>query len=202
MPILEALAAGELQTAGKRVLIVRGGKAVDAISGAAVSPIPEGAEDVVVNNRLRGAVQGALAALRLTSADRSARLTAAKELVGGTDEAALPLVVKALEKEQDPEIRPLLEQIAASLQLKTGTPEQRIAAMRTLAESSASSTRPILQSLLDSEKDPDVRYEVEKACARSTRAPHGTSVPVSRSPASRSARCCCSPRSVSRSPTA
>ena len=70
---MQALAAGELHTAGKRVLIVRGGKAVDAISGAAVSPIPEGAEDVVVNNRLRRELQGALAALRLTFTDRSAR---------------------------------------------------------------------------------------------------------------------------------
>ena len=61
--------------------------------------VPEGAEDVVVNNRLRGALQGALAALKLTSPDRSVRLAAAKELVGGADEAALPLVVKALEKE-------------------------------------------------------------------------------------------------------
>jgi urea transport system permease protein len=163
VPILEALAAGDLQTAGKRVLIVKDGKAVDALTGAAVRPVPEGAEDVMVNNRLRGAVQGALAALRLTSSERGMRLAAARELLGGADEAALPLVVKALEKEQDPEVRPLLERIAAGLQLKTGTPEARIAAIRTLADSSASNTRMVLHSVLDSEKDEDVRHELEKA---------------------------------------
>jgi urea transport system permease protein len=161
--ILEALAAGDLQIAGKRVLIVRDGKALDAITGAAVSPIPEGADDVLVNNRLRGAVQGALAALRLTSSDRSVRLAAARELSGGADEAALPLVAKALETESDPEIRPLLEHVAASLRLKTGTREERIAAIRMLADAGTSNTRTILQSLLASEKDEDVRHEVEKA---------------------------------------
>src|SRR5687768_563360 len=35
--ILEALAAGELQVAGKRVLIVKGGEASDAITGARIS---------------------------------------------------------------------------------------------------------------------------------------------------------------------
>jgi urea transport system permease protein len=161
--ILEALASGDLQTAGKRVLIVRDGKAVDAITGAAVSPIPEGADDVLVNNRLRGAVQGALAALRLTSPDRGVRLAAARELAGGAEEAALPLVARALEKEDDAEIRSLLQTIAAGLRLKTGTQEERIAAIRTFAGSSGSGTRTVLQSLLESEKDADVRYEVEKA---------------------------------------
>src|SRR6201989_3044853 len=44
--IFEALAAGELQVAGKRVLIVKDGAATDAITGAKVAPLPEGLEDV------------------------------------------------------------------------------------------------------------------------------------------------------------
>jgi urea transport system permease protein len=161
--ILEALADGNLQTADKRVLIVKDGKAVDASTGATVSPVPEGADDITVNNRLRTAIQGAVAALRLSSEERSVRLASARELSGGADEAALPLVLTALDNEKDPEIRPLLEQVAALLQFKTGTPESKINAVRKLADSSAPNTRSILQSLLESEKDEDVRFEVEKA---------------------------------------
>src|SRR5262249_23780812 len=121
--VLQALAEGELQVAGKRVLIVKGGEATDAATGEKVAPRPAEREDVIANNRVRGAVQGALAALRLVSPDRATRLAAARELAGGADESVLTLVKKALEKEGDPAIRPLLEQIAATLELKSGTKE-------------------------------------------------------------------------------
>jgi urea transport system permease protein len=159
--ILEALAAGELQAADKRVLIIRNGVATDAISGDKVSPIPEGGEDVAVNNRLRAAVQAALSAFDLASGDRDARLAAAKALAAGADEAVLPLVLRAQAKETDPEIKPLLAQIAAAMQVKTGSREKRLAAVRTLASSSAGNTRTVLASLLESEKDPEVRQSLE-----------------------------------------
>src|SRR5688500_330917 len=85
--VLEALAAGELQVAGDRVLIVRGGEAVDAATGARVKPLPKDAEDVVANNRLRSAVASALAAHKLGSGDRAARLAAARELAASADDA-------------------------------------------------------------------------------------------------------------------
>ncbi|MES2563654.1 MAG: urea ABC transporter permease subunit UrtB [Pseudomonadota bacterium] len=159
--ILQALAAGELQTADKRVLIVKGGKAIDALSGQSVSPLPASAEDVPANNRLRGTVQAALAAFGLASADRNARLAAAKELAGGADEAVLPLVLKAQARETDAEIKLLLAQIAAAMQVKTGTHEARLAAVRTLAASSAGNTRTLLAALLESEKDAEVRQSLE-----------------------------------------
>ena len=65
--------------------------------------------EVVVNNRLRGAVNDALAALRLLSPERATRFAAAKELAAGADPSMLPLVNRALEKEADPDIRSLLE---------------------------------------------------------------------------------------------
>src|ERR1043166_4452348 len=59
--VLKSLADGELQVAGGRVLIVKGEDATDAATGAPVKPLPEAREDVVVNNRLRGEVEGAQA---------------------------------------------------------------------------------------------------------------------------------------------
>src|SRR2546423_1403821 len=96
--ILEALAEGALQTAGNRVLIVKDGQATDAITGAKVKPVPDAAEDVAVNNRLRSAVQSALAVFDLASPERNARLRAARELAQNADEAVLPLVRKELER--------------------------------------------------------------------------------------------------------
>ena len=163
LPILEALAAGELQVAGKRVLIVKGGEASDAITGANVAPVPQGAEDVSVNNRLRGAVQSALAALRLTSKDRDVRLTAVKELAGSADESVLPQIRKALAQESDAEVKTQLSQIAAVLQIKSGTHEERMAAIRTLAYSDAGNTRTTLQGLLDAEQDAEIKAEIERS---------------------------------------
>ena len=73
--LLQAAADGELQTSGKRVLIVKGAEAVDAATGAKVSPLPEDREDVILNNRVRREIGGAVAALKLISPDSAARLT-------------------------------------------------------------------------------------------------------------------------------
>ena len=72
--LLQALSDGAVQVAGKQVLIVKGEDAVDAISGAKVSPLPAGLEDVNVNNRLRRELESGIAALHLISPDRALSL--------------------------------------------------------------------------------------------------------------------------------
>ena len=165
---LESLLAGEVQTvAEKQVLIVRNGKAVDAVSGKEVSPLPEGAEEVTLNNRLRREVESAVAALKLVATDRTARLAAAKALEGGADEGMLPILAKALAKESDPEIKALLVIIQASVQLKSSDAQVRLAAVRALASSSSSSTKTVLLTLLEkkgeewTEPDAAVRAEAQ-----------------------------------------
>ena len=168
--VLTALANGELQTAGERVLIVTGADAVDAVTGDKISPLPAAREDVNINNRLRRELTTALAALKLVSADRSIRLAAAKELAAGAEEAMLPLVKKALAGETDPEIGPILQFIAATLELKSGTKSERLAAIRTLGLSKAASTKTLLLPLLEknpdgsfAEADDDIRFEAQKS---------------------------------------
>jgi urea transport system permease protein len=165
---LQSLLAGEVQTvAEKQVLIVKDGKAVDAVTGAAVSPLPEGAEEVTLNNRLRREVEAAIAALGLVSTDRAARLAAAKALEGGADEGMLPILARALAKESDPEIKALLSIIQASVQLKSSDAAVRLAAVRALAGSSSSSSKTALLALLEkkgdawTEPDPAVRAEAQ-----------------------------------------
>jgi hypothetical protein len=54
--LLKAFAEGELHTVDRRIVLVRGGRALDVFSGQAV---PGEREEVVANNRLRGAVASA-----------------------------------------------------------------------------------------------------------------------------------------------
>jgi urea transport system permease protein len=163
---LQAVAEGDVQTVEvkgvRRVFIVKGGQAVDAFTGEKVDPVPEGTEDVVANNRLRKEIEGALAALKLIAPERETRLAAAKELASGADAAMLPLVKKALEKETDAAIKPVLEVIAASMEVKGGSKEQRIAAIRRLADSNSPNSRTLLAEAA-TDADADIKMEAQKS---------------------------------------
>src|SRR5882724_9081603 len=108
--LLQALADGELYTSGKRVLIIKGESATDAVTGAKLARIPDDKEDISVNNRLRRELNGALAALNLISPKVEVRFSSVKELLGGAEPAMLPLVKKALDRESNPDIKAMLEQ--------------------------------------------------------------------------------------------
>ena len=160
--LLEAFAEGEVQTAGKRILVVKGGQGTDAISGEKVEPLPAGLEDVVANNRLRREIEGALSALKLVSPQRATRLEAAKQLAAGAEDSVLPLVKKALAKEADRDIKAILELIAASLELKSGSKESRIAAIRTLGVSTSPNSKTLLIQV-SADPDPDIKAEAQKS---------------------------------------
>jgi urea transport system permease protein len=157
--LLKALADGEVRVSGTSVLLVKDGEATDAATGAAVRPLPEPLDEVMVNNRLRREIDGALAALRLVSSERSVRLAAVKELSGGADDAMLPLVKKALAAERDAGIRESLAGIVASMELKSPDKATRLAAAKLLGASSNPNTKTLLLPLLDKEleSDEDVR---------------------------------------------
>ena len=152
-PLLKALLAGSVQTSGERVLIVNGDSARDAVTGEKVSPLPTDASDVVLNNRVRGVLDAAVSALRLVSPERATRLKAARELADDPRAAALPVVEKALARETDPEVKGLLEIVAASVRLHAGGKAERIAAIRTLAASGNSKTETLLLPLLAKKPD-------------------------------------------------
>ena len=168
--LLQALADGELQTAGKQVLIVKGENGIDAVTGAKVVPLPAEREDVSANNRLRRELATALAALKLVSPDRAVRFAAARELSGGAEDAMLPLLKKALAKESDPAIKPMLEIIQATLELKSSDQATRLAAVRILGLSNNSNAKTLLLAVVEKNKDgtynepdQDVRIEAQKS---------------------------------------
>jgi urea transport system permease protein len=144
------------------VLVAEGDpKAADVLRSAAEGEIEiDGKKiEIVVNNRVRGAIAEALAALKINSNERSERLAAAKALAGGADAAMLPLILKAKEKESDAEIRSLLEITAAGMQLKSEDKPTRLAAIRTLG---ASGNKTLLLEAA-SDPDEDIRLEAQKS---------------------------------------
>ena len=162
----QALLDGNVQVAGgKRVLVVKDGQGADAATLEKVAPLPEGLEDAVVNNRLRGALEAAMGALKLNSPERAARLAAVKTLDEGAGEEMLPLVARALAAEADPEIKKLLALVQAGVQLKSANAAVRMAAVKALAASDSPSTKTLLLGLLekkgDSYAEPDAAIRAE-----------------------------------------
>jgi urea transport system permease protein len=156
--LLQALADGELHTTGTRVLVVRPGQAFDALSGAPLA-LPADAEEVMLNNRTRGAVANALAAFKLASPDARERLAAARELSTNASPALLPLLRASLAREEAPAIRALLEVTAAGLELQSEDKAQRLVALRALARSD----RKALLLEAASDPDPDIRSEAQRS---------------------------------------
>jgi urea transport system permease protein len=138
---------------GKRAVIVANGQMADAVTGAALGPAPSNFDALVVNNRLRGEIDAALAALKLASPDVATRLAAAKSLQGSDDVDLLPIVQRALDKETDPEVKGVMELSAASLALKNADPELRARAAAALAKSNDPQVRQVLSALVARSND-------------------------------------------------
>jgi urea transport system permease protein len=167
LPLLQALADGEIQTSGERVLKVKDNTAVDVVTGKAVDPLPEPLDDVVLNNQVRRELAAAIATLRLASTDRDTRLAAAKELQSGATDAMLPAIRRAQDREREPEIKGLLALARSTIELGSSDKPTRIGAIRALAESRDPNTKMLLLPLLEKkggtfvEPDSDIRAEAE-----------------------------------------
>jgi urea transport system permease protein len=151
--LLEALVEGDVYTAGKRVLIVKGSTVTDGVTGERISPPPPSRDEVTLNNRIRREIGGALSALRLLSPDRGVRLAAAKKLAESADDAPLVIVRKVLADETDEGIKVILTSIAASAGLKSENAAERMAAVQALEGSSHPQARAMLAGLFERKAD-------------------------------------------------
>ena len=170
LAFLQALHDGLVQVvSGKQVLIVKDDAGTDAVSGKTLAPLPQEREDVMVNNRLRRELDSAMAGLKLASSKRDTRMEAAKALQNGADEEMLPLVSRALAKESDPDIKNLLAQLEATIQLQSKDAAKRLAAAKALAASDNPNTKALLLALLEkkgesyAEADAAVRAEAQSS---------------------------------------
>jgi urea transport system permease protein len=156
VPFVQAILADEVKVAGGRAYIVRDDKAVEAATGQPAT-LPEGAEDVINNNRMRSELEAAVAALSLFSPDRAARAKSITDLKDAIDEGKLGLLDKAIGAETDAELKGRLELLRAAVLISSPDKAKRLEAAQQLAASPLPATRSLLIERLAAESDADVK---------------------------------------------
>ena len=163
-PFLQALMADEVKLLGGKAVIVRGDRVIDAASGAAL-PSADGAEDIVINNRLRREIEAAQAGLALFSPERAVRAKALFEMKD-IDEAQLPVLDKALAAETDAALKARLQVLRATALIASPDRLRRLDAAKLLGDSADPTTRSLLLERLNSESDAEVKAVLAAAAAR------------------------------------
>jgi urea transport system permease protein len=157
---LQALSDDAVKVAGDKVFVIKDGKGFDPVSGAEV-PVPDDAEDVMNNNRMRGELDSALAALKLFSKDEKTRIAAIKQLQSDADETKLPLIETAFSAEQNPQIKEQLGLVRAAALLNSADKTKRLAAAKLLSSSAQANTKTVLLARLALETEPDVKSALQ-----------------------------------------
>lgn len=171
--LIRAMADEAVRLQDGKVLIVTGDSARDAVSGEAVA-LTDAAEDVMVNNRMRGALQTALAGLDLLSDDTARQREAAQRLRASAfeepDAAQLPLIDNALEPDHvqhlDGRAREILEQARAAILLSSEDPVRRAEAAQALSGATQTIVKALLQQRLEAEEDATVKAALKQALAK------------------------------------
>ena len=161
---LNALRDGQVQYGAGRAFIVRGGEALDAVTGQATA-LPEGVDDASTNNRIRREIGNAQAALNLFVGDDSERLSAAKAMLEGATPQRLPMLDKALAKESNEAVKAELEMARSAALLGSSNAAERMAAAALLAQRATPATRLLLSEQLTREQDEKVQIALKRALA-------------------------------------
>ncbi|QHE85047.1 urea ABC transporter permease subunit UrtB [Hydrogenophaga sp. BPS33] len=159
--LIKAMSDEAVRLQGERVLIVEGDGALDAVTGEKLATLPEDAGDIMVNNRLRGAMENALAGMELLGApperQREAARTLQRTAFEEPDTSQLALIDKALAGELDARARQSLELARAAVLLASEDAAQRLAAAEKLGEAKDPVVRPLLTAQMDKEGDDKVK---------------------------------------------
>jgi urea transport system permease protein len=157
---LQAMADDAVKVNGTQVLVVRDGKATDPVSGDATA-LPDTAEDVINNNRMRGEIDAALSALQLLSPDAALRVQAAKSVLKEPDPTKLAMLEKALASESDEGVRKQMLLARAAILLNSDKADERMVSAKTLADSQTPDTQLLLNQRLSQEEDKQVRAQLQ-----------------------------------------
>ena len=157
---LQALSDDAVKVTGGTLVVLKDGKGFDPISGAS-TPVPAGAEDVMINNRMRGELDSALAALKLFSKDENTRIAAIKQLQSDADESKLPLIEKAFATEANAQIKEQLGMVRAAALLNSADKTKRLEAAKLLSTSAQANTKTVLLARLQKETEPDVKSALQ-----------------------------------------
>ncbi len=159
---LQALADDAVKLVRGKAIMVKDDKGIDPASGAEFA-LPDDAEDVINNNRMRGEIDSALAALKLFSKDDKVRMAAVQQMQSDADPSKLELIEKAFATEQNANIKDQLALVRAAALLGSTDKAQRLEAAALLGSSNQSGTKTILLAHLETESDATVKAALGKA---------------------------------------
>ncbi|GAB7128985.1 urea ABC transporter permease subunit UrtB [Silvimonas sp. JCM 19000] len=165
--LLTALGNDALYASDSKIWFKADDKAYDAVSGAELNPAPEDVDTVSINNRVRGALQGALSGFSLLDKDPAVRMKSVQALQSSVGPAMVPMLTTALKTETDKGVKAQLEQLLAQANLQNPDAKARLAAVDGLAHSNSPAARGLLLALTDPahEKDATVRAAAQSAVA-------------------------------------
>lgn len=161
---IQAMSDDAVKYTEDRVFVMKDDKGFDPVTGAELK-VPDTAEDVVNNNLMRGALDAAQAALKLTSTDDAVRAEAAQALFKEPDESRLPMVEKALAAETNPKIKAQLELVRAASMLTSADKAKRLAAAKELGNNRNPDTKLLLNQRLADETEADVKTAIAASIA-------------------------------------
>lgn len=177
VPVLQAMLDGDLYVskADDRVVIgKKQGKVwqhIDVVSGKVTGEsAARDLDKIRINNRLRGALRDALASLNLFSPDLATRRTAVETIMDSRDPAMAPLLKRAIEREEDPDLLTRMELAQATMALAAGkTPQERLDAIEVLASQTTPQIRAVLLQFVNAAEsenyDPQVVAAAKDAVA-------------------------------------
>jgi urea transport system permease protein len=142
-------------------------KLIDAADGGEIGTVAMAAvERIRINNRLRGTIDAALAALQIFSKDPDRRLSAARDAGKNATPAMAATLERALAAESVPEVKAAIALSLNQVKLKTGTQKERIAAIAALGDAADPELRGLLRELASApDAEPEVRAAAEAAVA-------------------------------------
>ncbi|WP_422823249.1 urea ABC transporter permease subunit UrtB [Variovorax ureilyticus] len=156
---IQAMSDDAVKVTADKVFVIKDDKAYDPVTGAELK-LPDDAEDVVNNNMMRGALEAAQAALKLTSKDDAVRMEAAQALFKEPDESRLPMVEKALAAEANDKVKAQLELVRAASLLSSADKAKRLDAAKALGDSRSPDTKLLLNQRLAEETEADVKAAI------------------------------------------
>lgn len=174
LPVLEALLEGDLFTVkddASVVIAVEQGDVfvlTDPLSGAERGQVAKrDIKKVRVNNKVRGAIRGALGGLTLLSDDPATRLDAARAVFKTRDLTLVPILETAIDRETETKVRQHM-QLALAATLLTGETElaPRLAALEILGTVPTPDVRALVSEYAaPTEADPGLRAAAVEALA-------------------------------------
>ena len=168
LAFIQALSDDAVKIIDGKPYIFQADKALDPVSGAPAALSTEAlsaGQDVVNNNRMRGELDNALAALKLLSPDAALRRAAAINLQGQVGEAQLALLERAFAQETESDIAQALGQLRAAAMLASSDEGRRVEAARLLGASAQAATQTLLAERLAMEPSPAVRQVLQRSLA-------------------------------------